>query len=393
MKSHNSDEFIDILNVLTADTITFVVAEDQVGLFRGLLFDHLIDFLSFQLSIEDLSQCRTPNGQTCFKGIQEIKSKLYLPSVEDPLSIIDVLGASAGVDMIDLSDGNFRESLDYQTGKYVFINFGDNSKVETKSVKLTRHDRMITTFYNELLLQNQLQITVIFTGKRHQKRVVREIFSPYATDNSNSTNGSSVIEDDDGAIWKTEKALLYYTSMKLEDKWSEIHSMNVTHVTANVFQADTQIIVSVFVNNSYTFEKLDKFKFIITLENGSWWVNEFKWNYEPLFSNRLISAAEGFSFHCTPAIRLANQNQTVVITWEGLQLQPKFDSVEGQIMESFGDTYDCVGFVSPVILSGLLVTFMMLFVLFIGISCMMDIKPINRFDNPKGKTITVIVDG
>lgn len=355
----------------------------------------MIDFLSFQLSIEDLSQCRTPNGQTCFKGIQEIKSKLYLPSVEDPSSIIEVLGSFAGVDMIeiDLSDGNFRESLNYQTGKYVFINFGDDSKVETKSVKLTRHDRMITTFYNELLSQNELQVTVIFTGKRHQKRVVREIFSPYATDNSNSTNGSSVKEVDVGDIWKTEKALLYYISMNLEDKWSENHSMNVTNVTANAFQADTQIIVSVSVNKSYTFKELDIFNFIITLENGSWWVNQFTWNDESLFSNRLISAAEGFSFHCTPAIRLANQNQTVIITWEGLQLQPKFDSVEGQLMKSFGDTYDCVGFVSPVILSGLLVSFMMLFVLFIGFSCLLDIKPINRFDNPKDKTITVIVDG
>lgn len=418
--------------------------------------------LSFQLSVEDLSQCKAPNGQTCFAGLQSIKSKQYLPSVEDPSPIIE---AWAGNDLIEVnlrSDSNFRELLNYQKGKYIFVNFGDDYQNETKSVKLTRHDKMITTLYTELL-RNTSNIMVIYTGKQatHQKRVVREIFSPFdGTGESNvtdSTNGTSKVdvpikEVEIGDIWKTDEALLYYVSMNIKEGLSEKHSMNVTNVTTwfkyqvlkdlkltsnttkyNETYVDiydmaatnesasngtnesasnetvvsvieiikNQIVVSISVNvfsmisdndsktSNYTEEFLE---FVITLKYGYWWADQFTWKNETLFSQRKISAAEGFSFHCTPEIRLTNRNHRVDITWNGLQLQPNFNGVEGQIMKSFGHAYDCVGFVSPVILSGLLVTFMLLFILFIGILCIMDIKPINRFDNPKGKTLTITID-
>lgn len=319
--------------------------------------------------------------------------------------MIEGVGTLAGVDMVEvnLSDGNFSEPLNYQTGKYFFIKFGDSSKDETRSVKLTRHDRIMTTFYNQLLSQNE-RVVFIFTGKRatDQKRIVREILSQYEADISTaSTNGSS---SNIGDIWKTDKALLYYISMNLEYEGSANYVMNVTNVTATseyeynetneiVIQSGTQIVVSMNVSTIGIEDIDDIFKFVITLKNGYWEVDQFTWNSESLFSNRQISAADGFSFHCTSKIRMANQNQTVSITWEGLQLQPKFVNVNGQLMRAFGDAYDCVGFVSPAILSGALVSFMLLFVLFIGLSCLMSIKTVDRFDNPKGKTITVTVDG
>lgn len=151
------------------------------------------------------------------------------------------------------------------------------------------------------------------------------------------------------------------------------------------------VSVSYHMTSNVTYD--DNFQFIITIKYGYWSVKLFTWNDEVLLSDRLISAADKFSFHCTPAIRLSNPNRSNFVTLEGLQLQPKFGSGEGQLMESFNDAYDCVGFVSHVILCGMLVTFMLLFILSIGISCIMDIKPIDRFDNPKGKTITVTGDG
>ena len=57
--------------------------------------------------------------------------------------------------------------------------------------------------------------------------------------------------------------------------------------------------------------------------------------------------------------------------------------------ESFGDAYDCVGFTSIPIWSGLFVTAILLFIITFGLTMMMDIKTMDRFDDPKGKTITV----
>lgn len=58
---------------------------------------------------------------------------------------------------------------------------------------------------------------------------------------------------------------------------------------------------------------------------------------------------------------------------------------------SFGDAYDCVGFTSAPIWSGLFVTFILALIMTFGLTMMMDIKTMDRFDDPKGKTITVNV--
>ncbi|KOB75241.1 putative vacuolar ATP synthase subunit S1 [Operophtera brumata] len=55
----------------------------------------------------------------------------------------------------------------------------------------------------------------------------------------------------------------------------------------------------------------------------------------------------------------------------------------------FGDSFHCVGFFSAPIWSGLFVVFILLSITFYGILMMMDIRTMDRFDDPKGKTITI----
>ncbi|XP_037042074.1 V-type proton ATPase subunit S1-like [Bradysia coprophila] len=439
LKSHYGYEFIDILSKhSTVDTITFIVVEDQ-------------------LSVEDLSHCKAPNGQTCFKGMQSIETKLYLPSVEYPAyAIQDRALEEADMFEIDLqSRGNFSESLKKRTGNFVFVNFGDDNYTnETISEKLTRHDQMITSFYKEFLSQNGRRVVVVFTGKRgvNLLRFLREA-SPFtyfeaenSTDSTNSTNSTTHV----GYVWKTETVLLYYTSIDLEIS-NKSTSMNVTNVTVQatngtntteaiddvqeIPQADfsteneanngtntTVVHTATHLIITITVDDVDIFKFVITTDNGYWSANQFTWNDVPLVPSRLISAASGFSYHCTPTITLTSQNGTaigqnetetdqygsetdgqdeteaernrteIVISWIGLQLQPKFDYVEGIKLTTFSDAYDCVGFVSTGILSGLFVVFLLVFILFIGILCIMDIKPIDRFEDPKGPQITFTVN-
>jgi hypothetical protein len=93
LKSYTTDEFIDILSEhTTSDTFTLIITEDQ-------------------LSTEDLSQCRTADGKTCYQGLQQIKSKLYLSSVEDSVPIIEDV---AGLDKTEVSllpNGHLSEPL------------------------------------------------------------------------------------------------------------------------------------------------------------------------------------------------------------------------------------------------------------------------------------------
>lgn len=57
----------------------------------------------------------------------------------------------------------------------------------------------------------------------------------------------------------------------------------------------------------------------------------------------------------------------------------------------FDDPYDCVGFMTSGILSGLFVTAIVLLVTVIGIVCILDIKPPNRFESSRSKQLTFTV--
>lgn len=177
--------------------------------------------------------------------------------------------------------------------------------------------------------------------------------------------------------------LLYYTELNIRNESGE-EPIDIRDM--RVIAADKELTVTLSQNLKSN-DSIDDLNFIVYGARGYWWANNFTWNGETLLPNRQISAVDKFSFHCSPAIHLVTSNKTVEIIWKGLQLQPKFNSKDGKLFESFGDAWDCVGFVSPAILSGLLFAFMFLFVVLIGVNCLMSIKTNDRFDNPK-KVVT-----
>lgn len=59
--------------------------------------------------------------------------------------------------------------------------------------------------------------------------------------------------------------------------------------------------------------------------------------------------------------------------------------------ERFGNAYDCVGFTTAPIWSGVLVSLFIAFIVAIGIVCIMDIKPPNRFESNRNKQLTFTI--
>lgn len=70
-----------------------------------------------------------------------------------------------------------------------------------------------------------------------------------------------------------------------------------------------------------------------------------------------------------------------------LQLQP-FDVMDYK----FSDGWDCVPFFSEVIWMGLIATLAFVLILLFGFSMLASVTTQDRFDDPKGKTITVNVN-
>jgi V-type H+-transporting ATPase S1 subunit len=382
LKSYNGIEFIDVLSEhIKPETIAFVFAEDQ-------------------LSTEDLSQCRTTIGNTCFRGIQQVKTKLYLPNVEDPLPVVEDVAGPDRVDAILSSNGELSEPLNPDNGgKFYFVNFDDDATEETKASKLSRHDQLISKLSADLAAQN-IDFVIIYTGKRaeHQKRVVRQAASPAtssttsATTSATSTTTTAATSTTvrpkqlpaEGTFWKRPRLLMYYLGLQQIATDGTATDIEVASVTVGEIEGGRFKVSMVSGANTFAFN--------VSGESGYWWVNDFTWNDQAILSNTRIAAVDTFSFHCSPAIEIGTLNKATLIRWTGLQIQPELGTVADQVFESFGDSWDCVGFVSPGIVGGLFVVIMLLFILSIGISWMMDINTMDRFDDPKGKTITISVN-
>lgn len=163
----------------------------------------------------------------------------------------------------------------------------------------------------------------------------------------------------------TEYTSVVFTTATLAD-------ITATSFTANLASAGTDI-----------------FAFKFALSQGYWSVSQIDWNNQLMVIKSAIAVPTGFSFHCSPTVEYSSaiNNGFPTIQLEGLQLEALFTATEGFAV--FSDSWDCVGFTSAGIWGGLFVTFLMLFILSIGISWIMDIRTMDRFDDAKGKTITI----
>jgi len=98
-----------------------------------------------------------------------------------------------------------------------------------------------------------------------------------------------------------------------------------------------------------------------------------------------MSAPANFSYSCASSLFFPTADK-VGIYFNDFQIQLDFN---GNAPTQFNDSYDCVGFTSAAIWSSLFITFLLLTIVGIGITLIMDIRTMDRFDDPKGKTITV----
>lgn len=124
----------------------------------------------------------------------------------------------------------------------------------------------------------------------------------------------------------------------------------------------------------------------VEVSGGTWWIPEFKYNDARFMPHGQVSAYDGQSYGCVD-LRLTNGKIAIVIA--DIQMQPRFDDAQPEL-KKFADKWnDCTGFFSAAIWGALFVVIILLSIMSCGITMMMDIKTMDRFDDPKGKTITI----
>lgn len=133
-------------------------------------------------------------------------------------------------------------------------------------------------------------------------------------------------------------------------------------------------------------------RFDFLLSGGTWEASEIDFAEGGSTSRRLrahapVDAYEGKSFGCG---NLTITDATNYIILENFQIQPHWSEQPMPEPKRFAKGHnDCVGYFSPAIWGALFVVIIMLFVLSYGFTMIMDIRTMDRFDDPKGKTITI----
>lgn len=94
-----------------------------------------------------------------------------------------------------------------------------------------------------------------------------------------------------------------------------------------------------------------------------------------------ITFPYNFSYHCQHENIFYDKDTEIVLQLTNFQVQMDADR--------FDAAYDCVGFTSISIWTGLFVTTILAIIIGWGLVMIIDIRTMDHFDDPKGKTISI----
>ena len=203
-------------------------------------------------------------------------------------------------------------------------------------------------------------------------------------------------------LWKAgeEKSVINFENLELKQ-----NSTNSTNSKNSTVVCSKEVVdVKLFYEKGEG-QTLDlDWSFSIT-EGGDWFLNENKSKIiisnsgEAIDSKCLyfkdtgIEAANQFSYSCSNLSVIMKDNSTPNVEYlielkiRRFQVQPFSLPPEKKLV--FADSFDCSTWFTIPLWVGLLVTLLFTSILATGVYALMGIKTPDRFENPKGKTITI----
>lgn len=312
---------------------------------------------------EKLSPENFAEGHRVFTELAKTKIVAYIPKAKEPNATI----SSLNIDVRKtFTVGNDVEGI--ENANKIILDWDLCRSDEEEDNCLIRLDHALST----LIARDDMKDAIfVLTGAKNpkvEKTLSRKIRAV------SGAPGESFTDDN----------LLAYYSKAFEynkDPKQPAVEIKITKISSKVI-SDTEIEV--------LFESTYKIVMTIMESAGYWAATAVKINDNPTIAFTEIAAPRGFSYACAKAftIKLNGSDKADHIVIQSIQLQPKFKT-ETISLTKFGPAYDCVGFTSPGIWAGIFVTLVLLTILTIGITSLLDIRSMDRFDDPKSKTITI----
>ncbi|XP_072402863.1 V-type proton ATPase subunit S1 [Diabrotica undecimpunctata] len=349
----------------------------------------IVLFAEQTLSPEDFAQ-KDERGLT-YSNLAKLAKSLkvsYLPYVQNPIKALKHLDVTVTEVPLD----KFGKNFEIPETDILIVNLNDAKDSESRTDMLKRHDAAIPKIYEDLAKTND-NVLGIYTAHHTSWVVSEEVIK--------SRQARSLMEVENGETAKAGEKVVEKAE-EMPDKFYNntalyLYISNATYINNTNEEKEVSLTYTVENASSIIVLNLDCAEFKLRIEFSSnvsvgYWeqvgnitANTNDGEFE-LKSTASIYAPKGFSYHCGDQYF---SNDKFSIKLQDFQIQLFFDEPPSA---KFGDAYDCVGFTTVPIWSGLFVTTILLIIMSIGITMMMDIRTMDRFDDAKGKTITIIAE-
>ncbi|CAO1308947.1 unnamed protein product [Diamesa hyperborea] len=363
--SNTPTSFLPSLNRLESEEFSTLVHSQQEESSITLIF------VENNLSTEDLSQCKLKT-QTCFENLKKISHKSYLPNVVNPLEALKLSDAKQKSILLS-NDGELSEQIDPAMSNIYFIYLDDIENIEDYAI----HDEIINEIYNSIAAKYE-NVIAIYTARYPSFEYSGSSLSRKARQTvDTNTTVQRVIQD-------TDKTHILFALSGLHvviDK--VVTTIDIQTITMTLTDLKAPQMGLNFVAGNI------QFVMNIVLSAGTWEVYDATYSADlvQLHPVHRVMAAGAHSFACLE-LRMKSPKLKLELIFENIQIQPNFDTTTTEF-KTFGRAWQCVGFFSAGIWGGLFIAFLFLFILTIGITAIMSIKTMTKFDDPKGKQITI----
>ncbi|KAL4149639.1 hypothetical protein QTP88_003533 [Uroleucon formosanum] len=347
----------------------------------------IVMVLENELSLEDFTMKGT-DGHSLFQLFEKSEDRLFFPSVDQPEKALEMLSKNGFAVKVYNAD-TYKNS----SGKIIALaDFNENindSNGDSRQTTLQKHNDEVSKIFTSLCTQ-YTNVVLVFSGK----------MNPWI-EKSEASNTHHLITrhlmaiNDKSEIFKIVdpkgKSLIYsvsYPTLSVDNGPDTPLEPSTTNT--NVYLDDSREsllkVGSTFLVNGtkvtlrFRFEKI----------SFSWELKSIEYERDnsiiQLTPKQPIGAQKGLSYFSAGPVIFSNGS--IVLKFYGkFQVQPWLTSESPK----FSDPQEQNSFFTPPILAGLFVTAIMLFIVTWGITMIMDIKTMDRFDDPKGKTITINV--
>jgi len=382
---------------------------------------NIVAFIQDQLSVDDLTQhgdVYNSNGQggvlSHLKNEMDRHASTHLASVEQPSQAITTLQKSFPGRVHQVSNPDMVQGINVDDGErhFIVINLPRSESNADMRSTLSQADNVIGTV-SEYLSSLKIPFTAFYTAKSSSKSQYEDLHKGRHLMAAESSEGDAQTDaPTEYTLFATPCVLLYANKVQLR-----VLRVNNTELdTPAVFDLDPfQKNITEPCDNSTTEVNVEyppgkigeltsfslSFRFVLNNARREWFMPNITVTYA--YNNeskggrveatetvmaRGVSAPFKFSYSCKIPGGFGQRNKSDIdgasLVFEGLQTQ-----YSDKAISKFGRPNDCVGFFSIPIWSGIFCSIILVAVLTFGITMIMGINTMDRFDDPKGKSISV----